>query len=263
MPKQSIKIGNIPFPRATRNSVISTLCNWISLNGCCRQVVVANVYSVVLSKKNKEFAGICNNADLVLPDGLPIVWASKLLRPKIPQRVAGPDFMGEFCGICAQKGYSIFLLGGRGDYLNALAENLKKAHPQLQISGTYSPPFGEWDENENKKIITMINNSHADVLWVGVSTPKQDIWINNHKKGLKVKVAFGVGAAFDFHSGRIKRAPLWMQKFCLEWFYRFMSEPRRMWSKYFPSNFIFILIIMRDIIKKLFSKRKISNLSLK
>lgn len=218
--------------------------------------MVANVFSVVLSENNKKFATICSNADLVLPDGLPIVWASKLLSLRLPQRIAGPDFMGEFCGTCAQNGYSMFLLGGRGDYLNSLVENLRKAHPRIQISGAYSPPFGEWGENENRKIIKMINDSHADVLWVGVSTPKQDYWIYENKNQLKTKVAIGVGAAFDFHSGRIKRAPLWMQKFCLEWFFRFMTEPRRMWSKYFPSNIIFIAMITGDIIRKLFSKRK-------
>jgi N-acetylglucosaminyldiphosphoundecaprenol N-acetyl-beta-D-mannosaminyltransferase len=211
--------------------------------------VVANVFSVVLSKNNKEFATICNNADLVLPDGLPIVWASKLLRPRLPQRIAGPDFMGEFCGICAQNGYSMFLLGGRSDYLNSLVENLKKAHPRIQISGAYSPPFGEWDENENRKIIKMINDSHADVLWVGVSTPKQDYWIYENKNQLKTKVAIGVGAAFDFHSGRVKRAPIWMQKNGLEWLFRLLQEPRRMWKKYLVTNLLFISLIAKEFIK--------------
>jgi N-acetylglucosaminyldiphosphoundecaprenol N-acetyl-beta-D-mannosaminyltransferase len=221
----------------------------------CHQIVVANVYSVALAYRDKEFSDICDNSDIVFPDGLPIVLGSILLRTPLPARIAGPDFMWKMCEVCAQKGYNIFLLGGRSDFLGRLNDNLCAAFPKIKIVGAYSPPFGNWDEKENVKIIKMINTAKTDLLWVGVSTPKQDVWIHNHKKQLTAKVAIAVGAAFDFHSGRVKRAPVWMQRICLEWVFRLIQEPRRQWKKYLVSNSIFIFILVKEFVSIGFKKK--------
>jgi N-acetylglucosaminyldiphosphoundecaprenol N-acetyl-beta-D-mannosaminyltransferase len=245
----TVTIGKIPFRKITFQGALTAISELIMTGRRCHQVVVANTYSVYLAEKNEIFSQICLDSDIVFADGLPVVLGSRLLGNPLPERIAGPDFMWEMCGVCAQKGYKIFLLGGRQDSLDHLKANLNTAFPKLEIVGMYSPPFGKWDAQENTKIVEMINASEAELLWVGVSTPKQDAWIDKNKSHLNVKVAIAVGAAFDFHSGRIKRAPLWMQKYCLEWLHRFFQEPKRMWKRYLVANSFFVFILAKEIIK--------------
>jgi N-acetylglucosaminyldiphosphoundecaprenol N-acetyl-beta-D-mannosaminyltransferase len=240
------KVGAIPFDQITFQAALDLITHIIETSQYCQQVVVANAHSVVLAQKNPHFAEICNEADVVFPDGMSIVGASKLLGGQIAERVAGPDFMWRYTKICEQKHFPIFLLGGTDSSLKALTEVLQTCFPLLQISGSYSPPFGIWAEEENRKIIDLINNSGAKVLWLGVSSPKQDIWIAKHKSQLKVRVAFGVGAAFDFHSGSIKRAPLWIQKIGFEWFFRLCQDPKRLWNRYIFGNMYFLSILVRS-----------------
>lgn len=241
-------IGKIPFHKLTVSNAESSINSIIDSGAKCHQVVIANAYSVVLAQKNPLFASVCSNAEFVFADGMPIIWISKIYGGKIPERIAGPDFMWSYCGICEKKGYKIFLLGGDEYSLKNLEDSLIKQYPQLNISGSYSPPYGVWSDKENVKIIDKINKSGSNVLWVGVSTPKQDIWIHEHKSKLNVNVAFGVGAAFDFHSGKIKRAPFWMQKAGLEWLYRLSQDPFRLWKRYVFGNLEFILIILNGFI---------------
>lgn len=247
--KNKIDIGGIRFNCISRELLTNLIVEKIESEEECNQVVVANVYSIYAANNDNYFNEICNDAEIVLPDGLPIVWVSRLFGEKLSERIAGPDFMWSFSSVCAQKKYSMYLLGGRQECLDDLLEKLTLAFTGLKISGTYSPPFGIWDQKENDKIVEMINNSHVDVLWLGVSTPKQDKWIYENKHRLKVKVAFGVGAAFDFHSGRVKRAPIWMQKTGLEWTYRFLQEPKRMWKRYLFSNLLFLWIVIKQFFR--------------
>ncbi len=245
----SDKIGNVRFDKLTLNSSYKRLMEIIENGNRCHQVVVANAYSVVIAHKNKAFADVCETTDITFADGLPVVWLSSLIGVRIPERIAGPDFMWSFSGICAKKGYKVFLMGSEEPYLSRLATNMKRTFINMNIVGAYSPPYGKWSSEENKKMITMINKSKADILWVGVSSPKQDLWIAQNKDKLKVKVALGVGAAFDFHSGRVKRAPLWMQKVGLEWFYRLSQDPKRLWKRYLIGNLRFLGIIIKEFIK--------------
>lgn len=241
------KIGNIKFNKLTLDSSQKRVADIIDSGDKCHQVVVANAYSVVLAHKNKEFAKVCENADTTFADGMPVVWASMILGDRIPERVAGPDFMWSFSKVCAAKGYKVFLMGTEEPYLSKLKENLEKEFNGIDIVGTYSPPYGEWSAEENKRIVSKINKSKADILWVGVSSPKQDIWIAKHKDVLKVKVALAVGAAFDFHSGRVERAPVWIQKIGFEWLFRFFQDPRRLWKRYVIGNIQFLMIVFREI----------------
>lgn len=244
----TIKIGKITFNRFTHSDAQNEVCRIIETTSRCHQVVIANAYSLVLAHKNEQFAEVCSGADLVFADGKPVVWASLLLKDRIPERIAGPDFMWSFSRICALKGYKVFLMGGQEPFLARLKENMEREFKDINIVGTYSPPFGEWSKEESKKIISLVNHSKADILWVGVSTPKQDIWIADHKSQIKAKIAFGVGAAFDFHSGKIKRAPEWMQHAGFEWLHRLISEPKRLWRRYIIGNAQFLLIVFRQII---------------
>ncbi len=242
------KLGKIPFHKLTVNAAKEKVSEIIKTSTRCQQVIVANSYSLVLANKNPEFAKVCNSADVVFADGKPIVWVSFLLGDRIPKRITGADFMWEFSAVCAQEKFNVFLLGSEEPYLSQLKANLEESFPGLDIVGTYSPPFGLWDEEENIKIVSLVNKSKADIVWVGISTPKQDLWIAEHKNELNTKVAIGVGAAFDFHSGRVKRAPRWMQKIGLEWLYRFKQDPKRLWKRYLIGNLQFIGIVIKEVI---------------
>jgi len=246
--KMNYTIGFISFRPLTFHDAQHRTIEIIENSEICRQIVVANTYSVVLAYRDKQFREICESADSILADGQPIIWTWRILGDRTTERIAGPDFMWAFCGICAQKGYRIYLLGGTDENLHKLVSNLQSSYPGINIVGAYSPPFGEWTEDENSKIVNLVNGAKADLLWVGVSTPKQDKWIAKFRSQLQAKAAIGVGAAFDFHSGAIKRAPLWMQRYGLEWLHRFIQDPRRHWRKYLVANLVFIYLALKTII---------------
>lgn len=244
------RIGNIPFSRLTIANAEQQIADIILSANRCHQVVVANAYSVVLAQNDGHYADICNRADVVLADGMSVVWGSTIFGKRIPERVAGPDFMWSFSNVCAKSGFKVFLLGGASEAdLDGLKTNLEKSFPGIQIVGAYSPSFGAWSETENSRIIDMINASGSDIVWVGVSTPKQDKWIDQHRGRLNAKVAIGVGAAFDFHSGKVSRAPKWLQKIGLEWLFRLMQDPQRLLHRYLFGNTIFIAIVIRDFVR--------------
>jgi N-acetylglucosaminyldiphosphoundecaprenol N-acetyl-beta-D-mannosaminyltransferase len=248
------KVGNITFHELTFSDAIKNLSEIIEHSDRCHQVVVANVFSVVLAKKDKEFREICQKADVVFADGFPVVFFSRFLGNPIPQRIAGPDFMWHYSSECAKKGFKAFLLGGEEPFLSNLKQNLENNFPGFQIVGKYSPPFGTWSDQETAKMVDLINNSGADILWLGVSTPKQDKWIYSVKNKLHTKVAIAVGAAFDFHSGRVKRAPRWVQTIGMEWFHRFLQDPKRLWKRYLIGNMQFFWIVSIQLMRKIFSK---------
>jgi N-acetylglucosaminyldiphosphoundecaprenol N-acetyl-beta-D-mannosaminyltransferase len=243
-----IKIGNIPFNLFSFNEAITTISAQILNGSNCCQVVVANVFSIVLANRDVEFYKICQTAEFVFADGLPIVLFSRLLGKALPQRIAGPDFMWEFSEECSKKGFKVFILGSEEPYLSNLQNNMEKQFPGIKIVGKYSPPFGTWTDQETQKMVHAINKSKADILWLGVSTPKQDKWIYSFKDKLHTKVAIAVGAAFDFHSGRVKRAPVWVQNIGFEWFHRFLQDPKRLWKRYLIGNIRFLIIIFKQII---------------
>jgi N-acetylglucosaminyldiphosphoundecaprenol N-acetyl-beta-D-mannosaminyltransferase len=182
-----------------------------------------------------------------LADGVPLIWASKLLGVPIRGRVTGLDLLPAFAERAAQKNYSFFFMGAKEGVADALAESLQKKYPELRIAGTYSPPFAEtFSEEENRKMIKMINQARPDVLWVSLTAPKQDYWISEHLKQLHVYVALGVGGAFEVNANLIRRAPIWMQKSGLEWLFRFLQEPRRLFWRYFVEAPVFIPLIIKQ-----------------
>jgi N-acetylglucosaminyldiphosphoundecaprenol N-acetyl-beta-D-mannosaminyltransferase len=216
-------------------------------NGKKLRACVTPVNCVLWAYKNKKLRNIYNSSNMNLADGVPLLWASKLLGKPIRGRVTGLDLLPAFAERAAEKNYSFFLMGAKEGVADALAESLQKKHPGLRIAGTYSPPFAEtFSDEENRKMITMINDAKPDVLWVSLTAPKQDFWIAEHLNELTVHIALGVGGAFEVTAGLIKRAPVWMQKNGLEWLYRFSQEPGRLFKRYFIEAPVFIpLIIMQ------------------
>jgi N-acetylglucosaminyldiphosphoundecaprenol N-acetyl-beta-D-mannosaminyltransferase len=214
------------------------------------QVCVPNVYTTVLMQKDDELKKINNSCSLAVPDGMPLVWVSKLYGKPIPERVTGSDLFQRFAKVAAQKGYKFFFLGAAPDTVKKMTVNLEEKYPLLNIVGTYSPPFlKDFPEEENHKMIGIINKTKPDVLWVGLTAPKQEKWIGRNLDKLNVPVSIGVGAVFDFMAGKARRAPNWLQKIGLEWLYRLCQEPGRLWKRYLVGNSIFIWGVMKEFVK--------------
>lgn len=201
--------------------------------GGSHYVCVNSVQDIMIAQKNEAFKKIINQADLATPDGWPVVWGVRANGYYQKGRVTGPDLMLAMCKHSINAGHSHFFYGGAEEVPELLEKRLKEAFSGLKVAGRYSPPFRPLTAEEDKEVVDMLNSSGADILWVGLGTPKQHFWIKEHLGRIKIPVMFGVGAGFDFHSGRIKRAPEWMQKNGLEWFYRLCQEPRRLWWRYF------------------------------
>lgn len=244
-----VEIGPIEFDRLTIEMLMDWLVDQMASSTECHQVMGGNSNHVYIASQNHYYAQICKSSAIFFADGQSIVIASMVAGASVPERIAGPDLMLKITSECAKKGFTIFLLGGDEAGLKRLQQKFNKASEGV-IAGIYSPPFGVWSKEENHKMVTMINDSGADLLLAGISTPKQDVWIYEHKNKLKTKVAIGLGAAFDFHSGRIKRAPQWMQEIGLEWFHRFLQEPKRMWRRYVFANTYLIVLLIKMIFKK-------------
>lgn len=221
------------------------------------QICVPNVWTTVLSQKDEEFKRINNSSSLAVPDGMPLVWVSRLYGKPIEERVTGTDLFLRCTGFAAQKGYTFFFLGATEDTLRKMTTRLKEEHPPLNIVGSYSPPFSdEFQEDENKKIIEIINKAKPDVLWVGLTAPKQEKWIHKNLEKLDVQIAVGIGAAFDYISGQVRRAPIWVQKIGLEWFDRVLQEPKRLWRRYFVGNSLFVWLVIKEFFRIKILKKK-------
>lgn len=197
-----------------------------------RYVCVTGVHGVMESQSDPEVRRIHNAAGLVTPDGMPLVWLARLGGFRHVSRVYGPDLMLAFCGRSVAKGYKHFLYGGGEGVAERLALVLRTRFSGLDIVGHYTPPLRPPGEEESPTVIETINARRPDVVWVGLSTPKQELWMDRHRSKIEAPVLIGVGAAFDFCAGLKKQAPRWMQRSGLEWLFRLGTEPRRLWWRY-------------------------------
>lgn len=204
-------------------------------------ICVTGVHGVMEAQDNAEFKRILNGAFLCTPDGMPMVWAGKLNGHKDMSRVYGPDLMLDVCAWSEASGCRHFFYGGADGVAELLARKLKEKFPRLEVAGTFTPPFRKLNADEENALQEQIRSSRPDILWVGLSTPKQEKFMAEYLPKLDVTLMVGVGAAFDFHTGRVKQAPRWMQRCGLEWFFRLCSEPRRLWKRYLRNNPLFIL----------------------
>ncbi|MBW4658258.1 MAG: WecB/TagA/CpsF family glycosyltransferase [Drouetiella hepatica Uher 2000/2452] len=203
-------------------------------------VCAANVHMLMEAHDNIAFAHVVNRAALVTPDGMPLVWALSALGVKKASRVYGPTLTLHVCEAASQQGVPIGLYGGTSESLTAFASFLCQKFPSIQIACQIAPPFRSLTPEEDYQYTTEIRNSGAKILLVGIGCPKQEIWMHQHQDQLQL-VMLGVGAAFDFHSGRIKQAPTLLQNIGLEWMFRLFMEPKRLWKRYFKHNPRFII----------------------
>jgi len=224
--------------KATKKSALEKLKERLG-TGKGGFVCFSNVHTVVTALNDARLRNATNHSFMSLPDGKPIYWVGKYKGIEGIEQVAGPDFFG-YC-LEKAKGLKHFLYGSTEETLQRLVCELKKRYPDAELVGTYSPPFRALRENEKEEIIDLIKSSGADLVWVGLGAPKQEMWMNEMWHQLRPAVLLGVGAAFDFYAGTTKRAPEWMRCVGMEWLYRLIQEPRRLWKRYFVTNTLFIV----------------------
>lgn len=208
-------------------------------------VVTPNADHIIKLQKDPEFREVYEKADLVLADGMSLLWAGLFLGKPFAQKVSGSDLMPEFCRHAAHKGYKLFFLGGREGAAVGAKASLEKRYPGIRVVGTYSPPMGfEKNAEEGKKIEAMIRESAPDVLFVGLGAPKQEKWVYRNYQMLGVPVSIGIGVTFEFMAGMVRRAPLWMQYSGLEWLWRLLMEPARLWRRYLVDDPKFFWLVL-------------------
>src|SRR4051812_20266119 len=213
-------------------------------------ICVAAVHTVMASQEDPELRAAVQGADFTVPDGQPLVWALTALGHRLPDRVYGPELMDRACAHAAATGQKFFLYGGRNQgALAQLTRALRLRHPGLKIVGGYAPPFRPLTEAEEAHVARDINRSGADVVWVGIGVPKQEKWMARMRPRLEAPVLLGVGAAFDFHAGLVPQAPLTLQRCGLEWLFRLVQEPRRLWKRYLRYNPRFVIGFARQYLR--------------
>lgn len=205
-------------------------------------ICVSNVHTTIMSYEDKTYCAVQNHAAMVLPDGGPLSKVGKRLGYNTMERVTGPDLMERIFDSPDSKSRRHFFYGATEDTLNSLRQRLLERYPEIKIAGTYSPPFRKMTAEEDEQVIRMINAAGVDFVWVGLGAPKQEQWMWEHQ-GRIDGLMIGVGAGFDYHAGKIKRAPIWMQKHSLEWLYRLCQEPGRLFMRYFRTNIKFLYLI--------------------
>lgn len=250
MKPERIKLLNTYVDNVSMKEAIDRIEELIKEDGY-HYVVTPNVAHVVQIENDEDFRAIYNDADLVLTDGMPLIWISKAFNLGIKEKVSGSDLVPKLCERAAKSGHRVFFMGAAEGVAKACGERLTEKYPGLNVVGTYSPPFGfEKDEKERQKIFKMLEESKPDILFLGVGSPKQERFLYQYKNELKVPVSLGIGAAIDFEAGNKKRAPKWMQKSGLEGFYRFGQEPKRMFKRVFIDDFKIFGIAVKYAMKK-------------
>lgn len=217
-------------------------------------VCVANVHMLVEAHNNKSFADVVNSADIVTPDGMPLVWALRLLHKHTQDRVAGMDLLPDLLKQSEQDKIPVYFFGGTGEMIKKTEMFLKLKYPGLPVAGCYSPPFRPLTDGEKKEIEENINRSNAKIVFVVLGCPKQEKWMASMKGKINACMV-GIGGALPVLIGEQKRAPEWMQKFGMEWLYRFMQDPRRLAKRYFVTNSIFIWLLLKTLIKQLIAPK--------
>ncbi|MCI1575009.1 MAG: WecB/TagA/CpsF family glycosyltransferase [Weizmannia coagulans] len=244
--KQNIRYGRIiktNISALTFEQTIETIEDWVS-NKKNNYVCVCNTHSVVTASNDSFFEKVLNNAGICTADGMPLVWALKLYGYRNQNRVDGPNLMLKLCERSNIEGYKLFLLGGTNETLIKLENKINKRYSKVNIVGKYSPPFRKLNNQEEDKIVEMINATNADIIFVSLGCPKQEKWMYNHRNDIK-GVMLGVGAAFEYIIGNIKRPPKIFQFLGLEWAFRMLCEPRRLWKRYAYNNPVFVFKFLK------------------
>ena len=243
---QKVNILGIQISSISNDNLLAAFTQHI-LHKQKKQVCITPVNSVMAAVKSEQVKNIYNNANYVLCDGVPLKWAASFLNTPILERITGLDLLPNLVTLCAKNDFSIFLLGASPGVGDKLKDIILNKFPQAKVVGVYVPPFmAVFTDEQNDKMISAVNAASPDVLLVSLTAPKQDIWIAENKHALNATLMVGIGGAFEVMTGLAKRAPKWVQKAGLEWLYRFIQEPKRLFRRYFIEAPLFIPLIMRQ-----------------
>lgn len=239
-----------PVDKMSMDDCIAHFQRVIQTDARCHLVVV-NAAKIVKARKDAELNEIIHRADLVGADGVPVVWASKILGDALPGRINGTDLMERLFLESAQRGWKLYLLGAKQEIIENAVAKLRRDLPTINIVGFRNGYFDSL--NEEKQVVNEINQTRPHILLLGFGTPMKEKWVKRHKDALDVPIIHGVGGSFDIVGGLTTRAPKWMQRTGLEWLYRLMQEPRRMWKRYLFTNSVFVWLVFKAWLKRLFS----------
>ena len=240
-----IEIIGVEVSAIDMSTALATIERWIAEKDR-RYVCVNTVHSLLEAHDDPALAEVYRHAGMVTPDGMPLVWVARARGQRQVSRVYGPDLMLACFDRLRERGVRHYLYGGGEGVPELLSERLRARFPGVQVVGAYSPPFRQLSEEERERDRERINESSPDIVWVGLGAPKQDFWMADNREGIEAPVLIGVGAAFDFHAGLKKQAPLWMRRIGLEWLFRLLSEPRRLAGRYIAGNPRFLALLAAE-----------------
>ncbi len=235
-----VRVNAVQIP-----DVIRQMRAWIEARGAARYVAVTGMHGVSEAQRDASFRWVLESADLVVPDGMPLVWLGRRRGFRLARRVYGPELLATFMRETGPA-YRHFFYGGAPGVAEKLAERCRRQYG-IRVAGIYYPPFRPLSAEEDEAAVRAINQAHADVVWVGLSTPKQEIWMYAHRDRLNVPLLLGVGAAFDLNAGTLRQAPAWMREHGLEWLFRLLMEPRRLWRRYLVNGSGFVGLVLLEM----------------
>lgn len=241
-----INLLGCPIDNLTLDETLSRINQMVKTNKPHQHVVV-NVDKLIKLRRDPALKEVIITCDIINADGIPLVWASKILGVPLKERVAGIDLMQSLLKEGVKKRYSFYFLGAREEVVRKTVEIVKNRYPGIQIAGFRN---GYWATAEEEKVGDAIKKAHPDVLFVAISSPKKEIFLKKYLNLMQIPLAIGVGGSFDIIAGITKRAPVWMQKAGLEWLFRLIQEPKRLWKRYLFSNTIFIFLVVKELVKE-------------
>jgi N-acetylglucosaminyldiphosphoundecaprenol N-acetyl-beta-D-mannosaminyltransferase len=230
-------------------SAVDLADRWISSAEGHGYVCATAVHGVMEARADSELRRVLNHAFINAPDGMPMTWVGRLQGLRDMDRVFGPDLMMAMCQLSVERGYRNFLYGGKPGVADLLSETLQKRFPGLQVVGTYTPPFRALTQGEEKEVLAQVRESRPHIIWVGLGAPKQERFMAQYVDYLQVPLMFGVGAAFDYHTGSIRDCSAWVKRAGLQWLHRLMQEPRRLWKRYLLNNPVFLWHIAWQLLR--------------
>jgi N-acetylglucosaminyldiphosphoundecaprenol N-acetyl-beta-D-mannosaminyltransferase len=246
--RKRFSVLGVAFDALQIPDVMIRMRQWIARREACRYIAVTGMHGITEARHHAEVRNAIAGAELVVADGMPVVWIGRWLGHSLARRVYGPELMFRFCWETASTGCRHYFFGGAPGVVEQLVQSLEQKCPGIVIAGAYSPPFRPSTPEEDAAIVSRINDAAPDVLWVGLGTPKQEIWMHQHRDKLRVPVMIGVGAAFDFLSARKRQAPLWMRERGLEWLFRLVQEPMRLWKRYLVGGSEFVVLVLLQLL---------------
>lgn len=255
---KSIEVLGMRVDMVGISEIVAVMNGWIKDKSYHNYIVVSNADTVVKAREDVGMRNAVNSSSLSIPDGISLVLLGRSKGFVLKKRAYGPDLMLEFLKVSEENGFSHFLYGATEETLAKLIGNIRKLYPKVKIAGSFAPPFRPLTQEEDAKIVDLINLCAPDVLWAGIGCPKQELWMFAHRDKLNVPVMAGVGAAFDFISGVKRQAPRWIRESGFEWLFRFFCEPKRLWRRYLINNLKFVFYIVIEFISPKSSSRSCS-----